>query len=160
MEHGLIAAGAATALFVLSGMPEGIADGKSPIWRSARVNGESGIKTSRAGGGCIRTPSPPRALGCTWRFNRHHSNQPPMKAAGKRVRAEVQPPKRKAGIPKHSLIANAPHGEKGAYVKVTVTLPPEVYELLANEATRRKVHKEANPQLSAVIREAVVAFLR
>jgi transcriptional regulator of met regulon len=69
-------------------------------------------------------------------------------------------PKRTAGTPKRSLIANAPHGEKGDYVKVTVTLPPEVYELLATEATRRKVHKEANPQLSAVIREAVVAFLR
>jgi transcriptional regulator of met regulon len=83
-----------------------------------------------------------------------------MKATGKRVRAEVPSPKRKAGIAKHGLIANAPHGEKGGYVKVTVTLPPEVYELLANEATRRKMHKEANPQLSAVIREAVVAFLR
>jgi len=69
-------------------------------------------------------------------------------------------PKRPASTPKKGLIANAPHGEKGDYVKVTVTLPPEVYELLANEATRRKIHKEANPQLSAVIREAVVAFLR
>jgi len=69
-------------------------------------------------------------------------------------------PKRTTGTPKQRLIANAPHGEKSDYVKVTVTLPPEVYELLATEATRRKMHKEANPQLSAVIREAVVAFLR
>jgi transcriptional regulator of met regulon len=56
--------------------------------------------------------------------------------------------------------ANASHGKKGDYVKITVTLPPEVYELLANEVARRKMHKEANPQISAVIREALVAFLR
>jgi hypothetical protein len=58
----------------------------------------------------------------------------------------------KAAARQQALLANAPHGEKGGYVKVTVTLPPEVYELLANEATRRKVHKEANPQLIRGIR--------
>jgi len=54
---------------------------------------------------------------------------------------------------------NPPHGEKGDFVKVTVTLPPKVYELIMGEATRRKVAKEPNPQLSAIIREAVVELL-
>ena len=34
-------------------------------------------------------------------------------------------------------------------------MPPEVYELIMGEVTRRKVAKEPNPQISAVIREAV-----
>ena len=58
---------------------------------------------------------------------------------------------------KDVLVVNPPHGEKGHFIKLTVTLPPEVYELIAKEVTRRKMHKEPNPQISAVIREAVVA---
>ncbi len=60
-----------------------------------------------------------------------------------------------------TLVANAPHGEKSDHVKVTVTLPPRVYELLMEEVTRRKVAKGKNgpPQLSAIIREAVVGYI-
>ena len=56
------------------------------------------------------------------------------------------------------LVPSRPHGEKFAYVKVTVTLPPELYELIIKETTRRKVAKEPDPQVSAVIREALVQF--
>jgi hypothetical protein len=42
---------------------------------------------------------------------------------------------------------------------VAVTLSPEVYKLIMEEAVRRKMRKERNPQLSAVIREAVVQYL-
>jgi len=55
--------------------------------------------------------------------------------------------------------ANRPHGEKGDFIKVCVTMPPEVYEGLVAEVTRRKVGKMSNAQLSAVVREAAVAFL-
>ena len=54
---------------------------------------------------------------------------------------------------------NPAHGEKGDFVKVTVTLPPEIYELLVNEATRRKINKMPNPQISALLREAAVEYL-
>lgn len=57
------------------------------------------------------------------------------------------------------LVANPPHGQKGDFVKVTVTLPPAVYQVLNEEVVRRKLAKEPNPRMSAVIREAVVAFL-
>jgi transcriptional regulator of met regulon len=57
------------------------------------------------------------------------------------------------------LVANPPHGQKGDFVKVTVTLPPDVYMILSQEVTRRKLAKEPNPRLSAIIREAVVAYL-
>ena len=52
--------------------------------------------------------------------------------------------------------APAKHGEKGDYVKLTVTLPPHVYELIMGEVTRRKVAKEAEPVISAVLRDAVL----
>ena len=58
-----------------------------------------------------------------------------------------------------SLEANPPHGLRSAFVKVTVTLPPEVYGLIAQEAMRRKMAKERDPLLSAIIREAIVAYL-
>ena len=54
------------------------------------------------------------------------------------------------------LMAPAKHGEKGDYVKLTVTLPPAVYELIMTEVTRRKVAKEAEPVISAVLRDAVL----
>lgn len=56
------------------------------------------------------------------------------------------------------LIPSRAHGEKHAYVKVTVTLPPELYELIINETTKRKLEKAPNPQVSAVIREALVRY--
>jgi len=52
--------------------------------------------------------------------------------------------------------APAKHGEKGDYVKVTVTLPPHVYELIMAEVTRRKLAKESEPAISAVLRDAVL----
>ena len=54
------------------------------------------------------------------------------------------------------LMAPAKHGEKGDYVKLTVTLPPAVYELIMTEVTRRKVANEAEPVISAVLRDAVL----
>ena len=57
------------------------------------------------------------------------------------------------------LVANPPHGAKGDFVRCTITLPPEVYKILNDEAGRRKIAKEPNPQISAIIREAVVEKL-
>jgi hypothetical protein len=58
-----------------------------------------------------------------------------------------------------SIEAHAPHGEKSDFVKVTATLSPEVYRLLADEMVRRKLAKEPNAQLSAILREAVAQYL-
>lgn len=57
------------------------------------------------------------------------------------------------------LEANPPHGTRGKFVKVTVTLPPEVYGLIAQEAMRRKMAKERDPLISAIVREAIVVYL-
>src|SRR5207249_2253934 len=48
------------------------------------------------------------------------------------------------------------YGEKGDFVKANVTLPPEVYKQVIDEVTRRKLAKEKEAVVSAVIRDAVV----
>jgi hypothetical protein len=54
---------------------------------------------------------------------------------------------------------NPPHGEKGGFIKVTVTLSPDTYQLAMGEVTRRKLAKAGDAQISAVIREALAAYL-
>ncbi len=73
-------------------------------------------------------------------------------------KSESQKPEKKK-VDSQPIQANRPHGEKGDFIKVCVTMPPEVYEGLVAEVTRRKVGKLGNAQLSAVMREAAVAFL-
>lgn len=59
-----------------------------------------------------------------------------------------------------SVEANPPHGERGDFRKVTVTLPPDVFGLLVQESARRKIAGEPNHLLASIIREAVVSHLR
>jgi hypothetical protein len=54
---------------------------------------------------------------------------------------------------------HAPHGDRHDFIKVTATLSPEVYRLVSDEMQRRKLAKKPNAQLSAILREAVVAYL-
>jgi hypothetical protein len=54
---------------------------------------------------------------------------------------------------------NPPYGEKGAFRRVTLTLPPEIYERLVRESARRKIAGERNQLLSAMLREAVIRYL-
>jgi transcriptional regulator of met regulon len=49
--------------------------------------------------------------------------------------------------------------EKGNYRKVTVTLPPNAYELLIRECARRKIAGKSNHLVSAVVREALLTYL-
>ena len=55
--------------------------------------------------------------------------------------------------------ANPPYGGKGAFRRLTVTLPPEMYERLVHESARRKIAGEPNQLLSAMLREAVTRYL-
>ena len=52
------------------------------------------------------------------------------------------------------------YGEKSDFRKVTVTLPPEAYERLLRESTRRKIAQEPNGHLSSLLREVVMDYLR
>ncbi len=56
--------------------------------------------------------------------------------------------------------ANPPHGEKGAFRKITVTIPPGAYEQLIHESARRKIAGEPNQLLSSLLREAVMEYLK
>ncbi len=70
---------------------------------------------------------------------------------------EIQnPEKRKADI---SINPNPPHGERGAFRKVTITLPPAAYELLVKESARRKIAGEPDHLLAAIAREAITEHL-
>ena len=62
-------------------------------------------------------------------------------------------------IEKPPLDPNPPYGEKGDFRKVTVTLPPTIYERLVGESTRRKIAGKPNQLLSCLLREAVVIYL-
>lgn len=55
--------------------------------------------------------------------------------------------------------ANAPHGERGDFLKVTATLSPEVFKLVSDEVQRRRLAREPNAAMSAILREAVLAYL-
>ena len=59
----------------------------------------------------------------------------------------------------HINDVNPPRGQKGAFVKVTITLSPDIYQSAMTEVTRRKLAKTGDAQISAVIREALAAYL-
>jgi len=54
---------------------------------------------------------------------------------------------------------NPRYGKKGEFRKITVTLPPDVYERLIAESARRKIAGEPNQLLSALLREALYRYL-
>ena len=58
-----------------------------------------------------------------------------------------------------SVNPNPPYGKKGAFRKLTITVPQELYERLVKESARRKIAAEPNQLLSALLREAVVQYL-
>lgn len=53
-----------------------------------------------------------------------------------------------------------PHGEKGDFLKVTITLPPDLYAKIMAEVTDRKISKKREPTVSAVLREAASNYLK
>ena len=54
---------------------------------------------------------------------------------------------------------NPPYGEKSAFRKLTITVPPEIYEQLVKESARRKIAGEPNQLVSALLREALTRYL-
>ncbi len=54
---------------------------------------------------------------------------------------------------------NPPYGNRGEFRKVTITMPQETYEQLITESSRRKIAREPNHPISALIREALLAYL-
>jgi hypothetical protein len=55
--------------------------------------------------------------------------------------------------------ANPPYGQKGKFRKITITVPPEIYERLVKESARRKIAGEPNHMVSALLREAITKYL-
>jgi transcriptional regulator of met regulon len=59
----------------------------------------------------------------------------------------------------NSCNPNPPYGDKGQFRKLTVTVPPDVYERLIQESARRKIAGESNQLISALLREALSDYL-
>jgi hypothetical protein len=57
------------------------------------------------------------------------------------------------------LDLNPPYGDRGSFRKITLTVPPEIYERLIQESARRKIAGEPNQLLSALLREALYEYL-
>jgi hypothetical protein len=55
---------------------------------------------------------------------------------------------------------NPPRGQKGGFRKITMTVPPEAYSRLIQESARRKIAGEPNRVVSALLREAIAAYLQ
>lgn len=58
-----------------------------------------------------------------------------------------------------AIIAKPAHGEKGDFLKLTITMAPDVLALLGQEKLRRQAAKEENRTNSAIISEALIAYL-
>jgi len=94
------------------------------------------------------------------------STRPRLSDLNKRISEKGKSGSPKSG--KAQIEANPEHGSKGDFVKVSVTLPPQVYEIIMDEQKRRKVEgpkrrragEKAEPHgISAIIREAVVQYI-
>jgi transcriptional regulator of met regulon len=60
---------------------------------------------------------------------------------------------------KKTVIAVDQDQGKANFRKVTVTLPPDIYERLIQECARRKIAGEPNQMISALFREALIDYL-
>jgi hypothetical protein len=58
-----------------------------------------------------------------------------------------------------SIEVHRPHGERGDFEKVTVTLPSDVRGLLLDESLRRKKDRSKDWPIAAIVREAIAAYL-
>src|SRR5437879_11860737 len=58
-----------------------------------------------------------------------------------------------------SADANPPYGKKSNFRKISLTLPQSAYQKLIAESARRKIAREPNQLLSALLREAVAGYL-
>lgn len=58
-----------------------------------------------------------------------------------------------------AAVVNPPYGDKADFIKISATLPPEVFDLAMNEVVRRKKAKLKDAVLSAIIREALMEKL-
>jgi hypothetical protein len=58
-----------------------------------------------------------------------------------------------------SLVENEVKIGKAGFRKISFTIPPQIYEQLMEESTRRRLAGEPNRLLSALLREAVEQYL-
>jgi hypothetical protein len=55
--------------------------------------------------------------------------------------------------------ANIPRGERAGFLKITITLPPEMLAALRNIGIKRKSGGKKDTDVSSLIRESLAAFI-
>ena len=50
--------------------------------------------------------------------------------------------------------------QEASFRKLTVMLPPEFYERLIRESTRRKIAGESNGEVSSMMRDAIICYFK
>jgi hypothetical protein len=58
-----------------------------------------------------------------------------------------------------AAVEDTPHGERGDFFKLTISVSPEVYDLFADEVARRKKARQKGATVSAIIREMALKCL-
>lgn len=72
----------------------------------------------------------------------------------------LQDPLRRRGrVRSKTPIPDTPHGERADFLKMTITLSPEVYGLFMDEIARRKKVRQKGATVSAIIREMAGKYL-
>lgn len=85
--------------------------------------------------------------------------KPTLARAVKQPNQETPTPAKKPAAKKGPDVqANPIRGARGDFLKLSVTLSPDTYKLVMEEVVRRKSTKEADPNISAILREAIVAY--
>jgi len=56
--------------------------------------------------------------------------------------------------------SNAAYRKKGEFRKISLIVPPRLYERIVKESARRKIAGEGNHLFSALLREAVDRYLK
>ena len=87
-------------------------------------------------------------------------NEPePLVEAPKPEKRPVDPMNRRGRPRTKPAFEDAPHGERADFLKMTITLSPEVYDLFADEIARRKKARQKGATVSAIIREMAAKYL-
>lgn len=75
-------------------------------------------------------------------------------------KVSVKPEPSKSKAERKTIEANAPRGERANFLKLTITMPPEMLASLRDCGMQRKTEGHKDTDTSALIREAVSEWLK
>jgi len=85
----------------------------------------------------------------------------PSPVAQQAVKASAPPETKQARQPKQPirLVANPPRGERSDFMKIQVTMPPDLYTTVMAESARLRGLREKDSDFSSLVRKALVDWV-